>query len=175
MKLLLILSLLAYTVPDYWIRDVERRVELFDVESHLIKEKTDTSGFDCLIARKYKSGNLEKLHLAGKSEGIDTIDVKFYTKGKFIYAQLELVITGYLQKGQPAEDQPANYIEESKTYYKNKKEGILLNRIIDYGENADLDSLKYVLSTMKFDTVILTAEHYQRTVNRFKKSKKRFL
>lgn len=175
MKFLLILSLFAWAEPDYWIRDRERRIELFDAESKLVKEKADTSGYDCLIARKYKNGKLKKLHLAGKSEGIDTIDVKFYTKGNFVYAQLELVITSYLQKGQSAEDQPSNYIEESKTYFKNKKEGILFTRSIGYHENADLDSLKYELSLMKFDTLELTAEHYKRTVKRLKKSKKQFL
>lgn len=145
-----------------WIKQVEKTIDQIDrnatqVDRTEMKEKDAKS-----ILSQSKFDDFSKMALEYAHGDLMDIAVNYYAKDDFIFAHFVKGKEVILYKRQKRENDPVSILIESKTYFKNEKEGIRKSRQIKVHTNDNIESLNLQLQKKEFETHILNYEDYQR-------------
>ena len=173
MKILLFLLSLTFLNNVEWVNDLNSTIEKINKEAIIKKEKSNKTKSEQTVIKKYKLKDYKKIELNGSGTFIDTFNFQYFSKGNFVFAQMDFIIADYFHKGANYSGRAKGEITENKFYFKNEKEGIKLRRTIDYYENSNIDSLIPDLQRKNFDTTLIGNDEYLVTKKSFKKISKR--
>jgi len=169
MKFFLIIFSITLSYNIDWINDSNSNIIKINKESILKKTKSIDKKNERTLIKKYKLNEFKKIELVLSGDYADTMNFQYFTKGNFVFAELDFIIADYFQKGAYYTGRAKGEITETKQYFKNENEGIKLRRSIDYYENSNLDSLKLELQKTQFDTTLLENTDYLKIKRVFKK------
>lgn len=125
------------------------------VDTKLEEEKNGT-----ITKKEFTTGQIKKVQVNMDYPSLINLEINYYDNEGFIFGEIIKGTTVLLYKRNRLEDEPYATIIESRTYYKNKNEGINLIREINLYEGDDIENIKKKLRKKEFEQRSLGAEDY---------------
>lgn len=165
MKLLgvLFITYLLFATVD-WKEAIDDKIKTIELNLSLIKEFYKSDSIDTTLMQIYTYKNFSKVRMYDSKN----IELTFYKEGNFIFASRTIINLPRLYKGVQSINKKGFYVHESKTYFKNKKEGLEYSRAIPRSHNESRDSLVVELQKLKYDSTIITSQDYRNTYKLYK-------
>lgn len=169
MSLFAILLILCSFLNVNWFTDTEKLIDSIDEKSILKTTKIRNN----VVVKFFKYGEFKKTEFyLSKDSFCDSAMVELYASKKGAFARKIISKGPFLRKNGKLSTDPDGAIDETIQIFKSEKEGIELNRSIEYYSTSNLDSLFIQLNKISFDTTKIGNEEYIITQQIYKKWKK---
>ena len=153
--------ILFFSIQTEWFKNTEKSILNIDRNVKLISEfeKIDKDGKT--IIKKYKTEKEAKTVIQYKYGESMNIDISFYENRSQLFAEITKGKTGLIYKRKRQKNEPYAVLLESRTYFKDKTQGIKKYREIKVYENSNIEKLKITLESTAFEIKKIGEKEFQ--------------
>lgn len=167
MSKFLIVMLLVFGLQTDWLSETKKLISKTDENAVLIHtEIEDDKGLKA-ITTVFKAGEIQKIKVEFSHSQLMDIELNLFEKNGFILGEIINGKDFLIHKRKPLENEPYATLVESRTYFKNKTEGINLIREINIYKTDKIEDVKKKLDKLEFKTKNLNAADYIRLKEKF--------
>lgn len=160
MNKFLILIYILFGLQSDWLNETKKSISETDEKAVLIHSKVVEENEVKSTTTEYNAGEIKKIKLEVTHAELIDIEMNFYEKDGFVFGEIINGIDVLLYKRAPLENEPHATLIESKTYFKNKTEGIQLIRKVNMYKSDKVEDVRKKLNKLEFETTTLNGEDY---------------
>ncbi|MCG8237379.1 hypothetical protein [Tenacibaculum finnmarkense] len=162
MNKLFILIFIAFGLQTDWLNETKETIVEIDKNAVLIDTKVIDEKDGKSTITEYKAGEKKKIKVEFVHTKLMDIEMSFYEKNGFVIGEIINGKDVLLYKRKRLENEPYATLIDSKTYFKNRTEGINLIRKINIYEADKIEDVRKKLNELEFETKNLNGEDYIR-------------
>jgi hypothetical protein len=123
------------------------------------------------IYKKYSTGSKYRTLIQYEYEELMDVQISFYESNSFLFAEIIHGKSPTIDKLEESQSDNHSILLETRTYFKNKSEGIRMTREIKVFENDDFNELENKLKGIKFRTEKIGEKEYRNLIERYRQTK----
>ena len=160
MNVIYFLIVFIFGLQVDWLEQTKELIVDVDNNLILVNTKLEEEKSGTITKKEFIADQIKKVELNIDYPGSINLEINYYDKEGFIFGEIIKGTTVLLYKRNRLEDEPYASIIESRTYFKNKNEGIKLTRELSLYEGDDIENIQKKLQKMEFEKQLLVSDDY---------------